>query len=391
MKTKSLLFICTNYPIPGGIETVTGLLADFFLNHGYNVFILVLEQKNSLVPKGHRHSKQIVEMPGPMNSLLNLSFIDEFIRTKNVGYVFNQGVSSQIYRNASKHPGTKFINTLHSRPFWEVYISVSSSWKAKVGAEKSRMQQAKILVRHLLGQIHPDWSHPNIKAFYREQIEKASTYVVLDEAFKKELEVKLYQGVPQSNIRVVPNPLPLEDRQLFPKKKEVLYVGRLKGEPKRVDRLLRIWSIVEEQATDWTLHIVGDGEDRAHLERLATTLRLEHCIFHGFKDPTVHYQTASIVCLTSTFEGSPMVITEAQSYGAVPIVFGSVESMYSLIDDGMNGIIVPPFDENAFAEDLLRLIQDEGRLALLSENARNKVKCLNLETIGQRWQDLLQG
>lgn len=387
MNTKSLLFICTNYPIPGGIETVTGLLADFFLEHGFKVYILVLERKNAL----HRHSKHIVEMPGPMNSVQNLSFIDAFIRSKKVGYVFNQGVSSQIYRNAEKHPDTKFINTLHSRPFWEVYISVNSSWNVKVRSEQSRIQQAKTLVRHLLGRIHPDWSHPNIKSFYREQIDRASDYVVLDEAFKKELEVKLYQGVPQSKIQVIPNPLPLENRELVSKKKEVLYVGRLKGEPKRVDRLLRIWAIIEEKTADWTLNIVGDGEDRAHLEKLSTTLQLKQCHFHGFQDPTAYYQTASILCLTSTFEGSPMVITEAQSYGTVPIVFGSVESMYSLIDDGMNGIIIPPFDEKAFADDLFRLIQDKSRLALLSENALNKVKCLDLETIGQKWLELMQG
>lgn len=390
MNTKNMLFICANYPEPGGVETVTGLLADFFLGQDWKVNILILRDIHSTATDNHRHAGLLVEMPGPLNSPSNLSFIDAFIRANKIVCVFNQGVFSQIYLNASKHPHTKFVNTLHSRPFWEVYEFMHRGWEVKAGTRKDLLGQAKIQIRHLLGLIHPDWSHPNIKRFYRLQIESVHAYVVLDEAFKKELEVKLYQGVPQPKIQVIPNPLQSGARRQVPKKREVLYIGRLKGEPKRVDRLLRIWSDIEEQVPEWSLIIVGDGEDRTHLEQMARTLQLKHCHFKGFQEPTPYYQTASILCLTSTYEGSPMVITEAQSYGAVPLVFGSVESMYSLIDDGMNGIIVPPFDEKAFADDLYRLIRDEKRLAYLSENALNKVKDLDLDTIGQKWMRLLK-
>ncbi len=388
--SKKLLFICANYPAPGGVETVTGLLADFFLSKGHTVYLMVLEDRKKPIPSNHRHTKQMVEMPGPLNSLLNLSFLEDFIHTNSIDVVFNQGVFSQIYQKASNFPNTLFINTLHSRPFWEVHKFLNSKWGDVLALQKGYYQKVKIVLRYLLGFLHPDLTHPHIRRFYRRQIESVDWFIVLDEAFKKELEFKLYQGVEQPKIRVIPNPLNHPSTILPPKQKHVLFIGRLTAEPKRVDRLLRIWARIEAQVPDWTLLIVGDGEERSKLERLAQDLMLKNVCFKGFQETSAYYNSASILCLTSTYEGAPMVIPEAQSFGTVPIVFGSVDSMYNLIDDGMNGLIVPPFDEKAFANDLLKLIQDEKRLKFLSENALTKVKDLTVESIGQKWLELME-
>lgn len=379
MKIDKILFICPGYPQLGGVETVTGLLADFFLSMDRKVSILSLKAGNR--PESHRHDPYIVEMPGPLNAPDNLSFIDHYIRSHGINAVFNQGVFSQTYLQASAHPQVVFVNTLHSRPFWEIPQFVNSAWKAN----------AKNVLRHLLGLLHPNLTHPRIKNFYRNQIETVNWYVVLDEAFKKELEVKLYQGVPQPNIVVIPNPLPLVPSSAVEKKKEVLYVGRLTDEPKRVDRLLRIWSNIAELVPEWRLIVVGDGPARPELEALARELKLKNVSFKGFQDTAPYYRSASVLCLTSTYEGSPMVIPEAQSYGTVPIVFGSVLSMYSLIDDEMNGLVVPAFDEQAFAEDLYKLMRDEKRWAYLSENAVKKVQDRSVERIGRQWLALLEG
>lgn len=390
LKNKKLLFLCANYPEPGGVETVTGLLADFFILKDFSVYLMVLDNRKKPIPKDHKHFRHMVFMPGPQNSLLNLSFIEHFIQSHRIACVINQGVFSQIYQKASKYPHTLFINTLHSRPFWEVHKFHNSKLSEVLATQQGGFQKFKITLRYLLGFLHPDLTHPHIRRFYRRQIESVDWFIVLDEAFKKEMEVKLYQGVAQPKIRVIPNPLnpPLGIR--IAKQKEVLYIGRLTAEPKRVDRLLRIWASVEKQVPDWTLQIVGDGEERSNLEKLSFNLKLRNVHFRGFQEPSTYYRTASILCLTSTYEGAPMVIPEAQSYGTVPIVFGSVESMYSLIDDEMNGLIVPPFDEEAFAADLIKLIQDEQRLKYLAENALTKVKGLDVETIGQRWLSLLE-
>ncbi|HET9570126.1 MAG TPA: glycosyltransferase [Bacteroidales bacterium] len=387
---KNLLFICANYPKPGGVETVTGMLVDFFLSKGSIVYLMVSKDPDNPIPPDHRHFNNIIEMPDPQNSLQNLSFIEHFIRTHSITCVFNQGVFSQIYTKSSNHPNTLFINTLHSMPFWEIDKFVNSKCSDVLRPQKGVVNKAKILLRYALGYLHPEFSHPNIRRFYRHQIECADWFVVLDKSFKTTLENKLYHGLPHPKIQVIPNPLKSRAIVPFNKQKQVLYVGRLTAEPKRVDRLLRIWSLIESQVPDWNLQIVGDGDQRGYLEQLGKDLKLKNVVFRGFQDPTTFYASASILCLTSTYEGAPMVISEAQSYGTVPIVFGSVDSIYSLIDNNLNGIIVPPFDEKAFANDLLKLIQDEANLKRLSEGALKKVKDLDVENIGRQWLKLHQ-
>jgi glycosyltransferase involved in cell wall biosynthesis len=366
----------------GGVETVTGLLTDFFLSRGYAVSILTLCPIGQANAESHKHASLLVEMPGPMNSAMNLDFLDDFLETRNIAYVFNQGVFSTCYLRSSKHPETLFVNTLHSNPFWEVQKFMNSPWLPYT--------TLKTLVRHLLGLVHSRLTHPFIHSYYRKQIEFSDWYVVLDPSFKKELEKTLYKGVPQSKIQVMPNPILLPAPSHATKKNDVLYVGRLAREQKRVDRLLRIWNTIEPLVPDWTLRIVGDGPDRNALEQMAEKLGLKQVSFEGLQDPVPYYEKAALLCLTSSYEGSPMVLPEAQSRGVVPIVFGSVSSFHNLLDDGLNGCIVEAFDEKAYSATLLKLIKDEKRRSEMSENAKRKVDVLELEQIGSKWLHLLE-
>jgi glycosyltransferase involved in cell wall biosynthesis len=390
VRNKNLLFICPSYIGIGGVETVTGLLVDFFMAKGYSVHLLVNEDQDNVQKKLSRHQQLLTEMPGLLNSRINRTFIDDFIRKNEISYVFNQGVFSLAYLNAHKHPNTVFINTLHSRPFWEVIGFMHSSLPSLLARESNFLKKFKILGRWYLGHIRPEYSHPNIRSFYRKQIDNASWYVVLDVAFRRELEEKLYKGIPQSKIKVISNPLLLPESLPATKEKEVLFVGRLNAEPKRVDRLLRIWAKVEDQVPDWSLKIVGDGEERNNLMKMAEAMHLKRVHFTGFQPSDSFYRSASILCLTSTYEGAPMVVPEAQSFGTVPIVYGVVPSLYRQIETGVNGLIIKPFDEDDFAKEMLNLMQNPKQLRQLSDNALKKTHNLTVEKIGQQWLHLMK-
>lgn len=86
----------------------------------------------------------------------------------------------------------------------------------------------------------------------------------------------------------------------------------------RVDRLLRIWSLVEANFPDWELKVVGDGRERRNLEKEAAGLGLHRVRFCGHSTRVEeHYATAAILCLTSSFEGWGLVLVEAQAAGVV--------------------------------------------------------------------------
>jgi glycosyltransferase involved in cell wall biosynthesis len=170
------------------------------------------------------------------------------------------------------------------------------------------------------------------------------------------------------------------------KKKIVLFVGRLDPQEKHPDRLLAIWKKIYKEVPDWNLIFVGDGPDRQRLERMAS--RLERVTFTGYTDPVPYYKEASILCLTSSFEGFGMVITEAMQFGVVPMVFNSFPTASELIDDGKTGILVPPFNRNKFASKLKYLIANEKLRQDMSQAAFEKVKNYSIESITNQWENL---
>lgn len=144
-------------------------------------------------------------------------------------------------------------------------------------------------------------------------------------------------------------------------------MGRLARGQKRVDRLLRIWKIVSAELLDWELKIYGEGRDELLLKDMSVRLGLERCFFMGsIEHPEEAYQSASLLCLTSSHEGYPLAIIEGQMYGVVPIAFNVCAGIeHAIGEDQRAGRLIGPFDLNAYAAELIKLCKnDEMRINL---------------------------
>lgn len=389
VKNRNLLFICPSYPAVGGVETVTSILVDFFLENEYNTSIIVpniAEKSGGILDK---HRSLMHSMSGKPNSSENLEEISKYISDKKIDCIFNQGVFSDSCLRINRTPKTIYINTLHSCPFWEVEKFSQSNLRQLYFSEKLIFGKFKLLVRYFLNKYKPGLSHPNIKKYYRDRIEGSDYYVVLNNHYKSVLESVLFEGVVQKKIVVIPNPLNIPQFQEEIKSKTVIYVGRLDRIQKRVDRLLRIWKAVQSEIPDWKLDIIGEGEDKNNLEKYSFKLGLERVRFLGKKYATDYYPNASILCLTSTYEGYPMVISEAQSYGTIPLVFNCSPAFSEMINNHKNGILVKNGDESSFANELLYLIKDESLRKEMMKNAIEKSKSLDVKIIGKSWLSLI--
>lgn len=171
-------------------------------------------------------------------------------------------------------------------------------------------------------------------------------------------EFKKFTGIKDtSRLIVMTNPVTigLDNFQYNPnnKEKEIIYVGRLDFVQKRVYRVIDTWNYLEERFPDWKLTIVGDGEDRGNLENHVEALGLKHVSFEGFKNPLEYYKRASILLLTSDFEGFPLVLAECMSFGVVPTVYASYAAVYDIIEDGKDGIILPFDSEKGYDAELM--------------------------------------
>ncbi len=175
------------------------------------------------------------------------------------------------------------------------------------------------------------------------------------------------------------------------KEKIIVYVGRLNREAKRPDRLLKIWGKIYKSFPDWKLIFIGDGPLRNSLEIYTKQHQLEHVYFTGQINPSNYLRKASIICITSTYEGFSLVCAEALANNVIPIAFDSYEAIKDLIDDGRTGILVKPYNLNIYANNLTELMYNTTFSNQLYNNIssdKNIRQRLSMDNILNNWEIL---
>ena len=92
--------------------------------------------------------------------------------------------------------------------------------------------------------------------------------------------------------------------------------------------------------------------------------------------------------MTSKYEGWPMVLMEGQQMGVVPIVYNSFESLTDIINDGVNGIIIPNNNIKLFVEKLKNLMQNTSERHMMAENAIMNSKRFNIDEVVNKYLNL---
>ena len=207
---------------------------------------------------------------------------------------------------------------------------------------------------------------------------------------------KIIENKSGEKLFVIPNPLSfplfLPKEEVKNKQKEVVFVGRLIEDQKRVSHALKIWQIIEKNPMlqDWKLKIIGYGKDEAFLFWLAKKYHLKNVCFEGRQDPMPYYKQASILMLTSSYEGWPMVMMEAMPMGCCCISFDSFGAVYDVIDDEYNGRIVPNNNLKKYAQYLSELMLDDEKRIMMGTNAIESSKRFTMEKVGKRWHELYE-
>jgi phosphatidylinositol alpha-1,6-mannosyltransferase len=157
-----------------------------------------------------------------------------------------------------------------------------------------------------------------------------------------------------------------------------LIVGRMAGEEryKGHDPLLEIWRDVTLAVPEASLRIVGDGDDRARLERKAASLALgERVTFLGRLDEEAlqrEYQRCTAFVMPSRDEGFGFVFVEAMR--AARACVGSRGAASEIIADGETGLLVEPGDQAQLLDRVVRVLRD--RPATLAMGARGRARFL---------------
>ena len=195
------------------------------------------------------------------------------------------------------------------------------------------------------------------------------------------------------NIRVIGNPIRGIDnpRQIL-KDNIVLTVGRL-IRTKHHDQLISMFMRISKPG--WKLVIVGD-EVKKHsnlqqIRRRIHELKAEDSVILEGRRLNVedYYNQSRIFAFTSSSEGFPNVVGEAQAAGLPVVAFDCMSGPAEMIRDGENGFLVPLFDYVKFQQRLEQLMDDEALRDKLGSAARSSVKKFAVEKTGAAFESFI--
>ena len=192
-----------------------------------------------------------------------------------------------------------------------------------------------------------------------------------------------FYGIPLRRVPVIYNGIDLS--RCVPKTTyetgetvTILHVGRF-DVPKNHPGLLEAFRLLLETHPECRLRLVGDGELRPDMEKLAREKGIadfvEFCGMQSNVYPYLH--DADIFTLPSIYEGNPMTIIEAMGTG-LPIVASRVGGIPDMISDGESGLLVGP-EPQSICAGLTRLVGDAALRQRLGLAARKQSQTFSAE------------
>jgi len=198
------------------------------------------------------------------------------------------------------------------------------------------------------------------------------------------------------DIVVIPNPIDIDmypSPAKFTGKHNLIWVRAFHEiynpslAPKVINRLLKDWP-------DIHLTMVGPDKGDGSLQKMIEIAKDLGVMDHihlpggvpGEKVPE-YLSKGDFFINTTNFDNTPVSVIEAMACG-LPIVTTNVGGIPYLVEDGMDGLLVPPDDPDAMAEALRKILSDRNMAAKLSQNARRKAEGFDWSIVLPLWEQV---
>lgn len=145
-------------------------------------------------------------------------------------------------------------------------------------------------------------------------------------------------------------------------------------EIKNIPMLIESGKYMADKGIPFRISIFGDGPLNNTLSELITKHKLtDRVVLEGFESNILPIiKSLDVFVLTSYHEGLPMALLEAMALGT-PVVCTNVGGMAEVIENGVNGLLVPSGDSMALADALIALYKDKGLAPRLTQKASETV------------------
>lgn len=209
-------------------------------------------------------------------------------------------------------------------------------------------------------------------------------------------EVAKYYSNIKGPTATIPNPVlkqtPIELKPFEQRSPVISVLGRLDIFQKRHDIMIRAFAEFSRNHSDYILQFYGDGPDKQKMVDTATELGiLDKVFFPGISlNPLEVMAKSKMYVLTSDFEGIPNSLIEAMSLG-LPCISTDCRpgGARLLIQDNINGFIVPQGDYQKIAEKMNWLLNHPVEAEEMGETAKMIVNQFSEEKITDLWKKYL--
>lgn len=196
-----------------------------------------------------------------------------------------------------------------------------------------------------------------------------------NETFK--LLTSNFQPINQVNHTILHNGIRIPKTNKEPKYNHPIILGNAGRlvEQKGQKLLLDIIKILNNKKIDFRLKIAGSGPLENELKQYAKKVGVGDKVdFLGFvEDMDSFMEQIDIFLLTSKWEGFGYVIAEAMCYKK-PVVAFNVSSNIEVIKSNITGFLIPPYNLEMFANNIINLINNEDLRISMGEKARERVE-----------------
>ena len=202
-------------------------------------------------------------------------------------------------------------------------------------------------------------------------------------------------------VEIIPNPVALSNFKPYEKRRNkkdmtVVYMGRLSRE-KDIDKVLEAYAQMiadghgARNKNNIRLVIIGDGPYKKELERIAMNLGIcDHVTFTGFlrgRELAEELRAHDVFVTASASENMPVSVLEAMASG-LPVVAVSALGMPEIVQQGINGFLVPPGDTEAMASRVWEIIHDRTLRERFSAASRELALLHDPDHIAARHEEL---
>ena len=360
----------------GGTERVVSLKANYFADVlGYDVTIIVTDGRNSNSFFHLSDKVKVINLGLNFEEIWNIPFIKKVFLYLKKQRNYKKLLKSELMRI---RPDIT-ITTLRREINFIIEINDGSR---KIGEQH--------LSRSNYRKTDPRFTNICEKFFFRwwrnrvvSSLTKLDKLVVLTpDAASEWSEIK--------NIMMIPDPLPIKVESCSTRSsKRVITIGRYSYE-KGYDLLLKVWSIVEKKLSDWQLDIFAMGDPTPYVKMMDDlSIDKKRCHLNSsVVDVEDEYMKSSILVQPSRTEGFGLVIVEAMSCGLPVVSFDCENGPRSIITNGEDGFLIPPFDVEMFANSLMRLMSDDDLRESMGEKGKQNSQRYDIDIVGQQWKQL---